>query len=832
MRRTATKVLAAILLLVLGLTAAMYLYLRRSLPLVDGTVTVSGVTAPLEIVRDTSGIPHVRASNRRDALFGLGYVHAQDRLWQMEFQRRIAHGRLSEIFGAATLAQDRFLRTLGTGRAAEAAWDRLPGEARDDILAYVAGVNAFLEANRGSRLPPEFTLLRFAPEPWTGPDVVGWVKMMAWDLSMNYSSELLRHDLVARVGTERANALMQQDSLDSLTIIPGTAIDASVEHSPGRSEGARNASSSPASRGEDWSRLFAHTFSSGHPAVRDLLLGGSVIESLGSNSWVVSGSRTASGFPLLANDPHLGTRIPSVWYLARLSGGEEFDVMGATLPGAPGVATGRNRSIAWGVTNVGADVQDFFIERLDPTGTQVEFQGTFEPLRTIDEVIEIRGEDPVHLTVRFTRHGPLISDAINAVAEASGTGPERTPLPPMALRWTALDDDDTTVVAFLRVNRARNWSEFTEALRHFVVPSQNFVYADVEGHIGYYAPGRIPVRAAGDGRSPAEGWSGEMEWTGWVPFDDLPHVFDPPGGAIVTANNRPAIAALSPAIGSDFPEPYRARRITDLLADRRGLTADDFSEIQSDTRSLHAEELLPLLLSAVRTDTPSELQALERLDGWNHDMSGANDAAALFQAWFLELAPALASDDLTSGTMRTYAGRFSYVTRFASSVLRTDDGRWCDDKDTQEPETCQETVTGAFRRALTLVTDRMGTDATGWRWERMHRAVFPHQGLDSVPLLRRLLSRTVPGTGDWSTVNVGPAAADGSFEQRSIPSYRQIVDLSPADDSRFIDAVGQSGHFLSPHYDDFLPDWRSVGYRSMKIGKERERGGTLRLLPR
>jgi len=823
MWRIAAKALGILAAIVLLAAFAGYLYLRRSLPLVEGEIAVAGLSAAVDIDRDSRGVPHIRAANRRDALFGLGYAHAQDRLWQMEFQRRIAHGRLSEIFGSATVAQDRFLRTLGTGRAAEAAWEQLPDDARADIEAYITGVNAFLAMNQGSRLPPEFAILRFEPAPWTGPDVIGWVKMMAWDLSANYSTELLRHDVVARVGLDRAAQLMPPLDPASLAILPATI--GAAPHQPVEPPSSSAASSQPAG----WASAIAESVSSGHPFVRDLLLGGARTEALGSNNWVVSGDKTATGFPLLANDPHLGTRIPSVWYLARLSGGSDFNVAGATLPGAPGVALGRNQFIAWGATNVAADVQDFFLERLDPSGTRAEFQGQFEPLRIIPETIEVRGAEPVSFDVRLTRHGPLVSDAINANAAAAGMSQARGPLPALALRWTALDADDTTVAAFLRLNGARNWNEFTEALRLLVVPSQNFVYADRDGHIGYYAPGRVPIRARGDGRYPADGWSGEMEWLGVVPFDELPHAFDPPEGVIITANHQPAGALYPHLIGTDFPQPYRADRIRELLEARNRFTPDDFAAIQADTVSLHARDVLPRLLAIVEGDTDEERAALDRLRDWDFNASGESRDAALFTAWFLALAPAIAGDELGPDLLRVYEGRFSFITRFVVQTLAADPHAWCDDTRTQAAEDCSDAVSLAFRTALERVSETMGPDSGRWRWDTMHRATFPHQGLDAVSALRPFFSRSVPGQGDWSTVNVGPVATDQPFQQRSIASYRHIVDLSPADDSRFADAVGQSGHFLSTHFDDALEDWRAVRHLSMNA--ERDQPRTLRLIP-
>ena len=495
----------------------------------------------------------------------------------------------------------------------------------------------------------------------------------------------------------------------------------------------------------------------------------------------------------------------------------DFDVIGATLPGAPAVAIGRNRHIAWGETNVAADVEDLYRERLDPTGKLVEYRGALEPLRIIKETIAVSGGDPIELDVRITRHGPLVSDAINANNAASTDDPKPAPLEPLAFRWTALDDADGTVVAFLLLNEARNWEEFTAALRHFVVPSQNFVYADVEGHIGYYLPGHIPIRASGDGASPAEGWTGEMEWTGWVPFDELPHAYDPPGHFIVTANHRPMPPDYPHHIALEYPNPYRAQRITDRLREGTRLTVDDFRDIQADTLSLHAKALVPLLIQHARPESDAERRAIEMLRGWDFDADADSAAEPIFQAWFLRLAAALAGDELGPAILDDYRGRFSYTTRFVTNTLTAGGGAWCDDVTTPGPESCEQAITRALREGVADLTERLGADMARWRWDAVHRAVFPHQGLDSIGPLRPLLSRSIPNVGDWSTVNVGTVLVDRPYTQEAVPGYRQIVDLSPANNSRFIDAVGQSGHFLSRHYDDFMTDWRDVRDRKMRM---------------
>ena len=829
MRGIIARIVAAVFLVAAVVGLGGYVYLRQSLPDYNSNAAVHGLTGDVDIVRDGDAIPHIFATNALDGLFGLGYVHAQDRLWQMEFQRRVGHGRLSEVFGPTTVAQDRFLRTVGFGRASRRAWEHLPADTRQQIDAYVAGVNAFIGTHHGRLLPPEFTLLRFEPEPFTGPDVLVWVKMMAWDLSANYSSELMRHDLAARIGQLRLKELLPPYPLDGLSILndqrvaPGTP-DLPM-HTISDASGTSSFDAWPA---------FERMLHGGNQEVADLLIGGATHEAIGSNNWVVDGTLTATGAPMLANDPHLAAHVPSVWYLAHVSAGD-LDMIGATLPGTPAVALGRNRHIAWGATNVAADVQDLYRERLDPTGRFAEYQGRQEAITAVPETIVVKGGAAVVVNVRITRHGPLISDAINANNAVSQHPPTGPPLEPLAFRWTALDDEDLTLAAYMRLNRAHDWNDFTNALKDYATPSQNFVFADTAGHIGYYAPGHIPVRASGDGSQPTDGWTGDTEWTGYVPFEQLPHVYDPPSHVIVTANNRPSGAPGAPMVALEYPNPYRAQRITDLIHEisaSKKLTPDDFRRIQSDTVSLHARALLPRLLAHTQPATALDRRAVDILRAWDDDARGDAAAPAIFETWFMRLAPIIVGDDL-GPLSASYETRFSSITRFLEATL---DGNpiWCDNIATPQRETCDEAVSSALHGAVEDLAQRMGREPERWRYDAVHTAVFSHQGLDTVTFLRPLLSRSVPNGGDWSTVNVGAVAADTPYEQHSVPGYREIIDLSAANDSRFLEAVGVSGHFLSSHYDDFLKDWKNVRYRKMRTDRlEIETGaiGRLRLSP-
>ena len=533
-----TALTAGVLAGLAGLAAATgAALLHRPLPQTDGTLAAPGLRAPVEIVRDRWGVPHLRAGNNADLFFAQGYVHAQDRLWQMELQRRTALGQLAAIFGPVALDSDRFLRVLGFGRIAREEAAALGDPEREAVVAYCRGVNAFLAANR-RRLPLEFAILRCRPRPWEPADVLSFGKVMALDLSNNWTSEIIRARIVATLGATRA-ALLDPAWADADPL----TLPADTTYSADFGAGALRAAAA------------AEPFAGERDGAQ------------GSNAWVVGGARTASGGPLLANDPHLALTLPALWYENHLSGGD-YAVTGASIPGTVGVTIGHNARIAWGVTNGMNDIQDLYIERFDPadrTGARYEFRGAWEEATIVREAIVVRERPPLARTrtetvaVRLTRHGPVVSDLL---PPGAGHTPDEATL---ALRWTALEPGRLQR-AILALNRAGDWDEFRAALRDWTVPPQNFIYADGAGHIGYALGGAIPIRAQGDGRLPVPGWTGEWEWTGTIPPDEHPHALDPAAGLVVTANNR--------IVGDDYPHPlpgewapgYRAARIRELLA--------------------------------------------------------------------------------------------------------------------------------------------------------------------------------------------------------------------------------------------------------------------------
>ncbi len=784
MRRVLLTLAGIVLALLILVPAGGYLFLRRSLPQVNGTVKVQGLQGPVEIVRDPDGVPYIYAANDLDAIFGLGYVHAQDRLWQMEFQRRIGAGRLSEILGESTVETDKFLRTLGTYRAAQQAWDALSPQAQQVVQAYVDGINAFLAAKPA--LPVEFTILGFSPAPWQPADVMVWAKMMAWNLGGDYDSELLRAQIYQALGAERAAQLFPEYPAAGSLILPNL--------------------------GKSADGLVALT------QQVNALLGADALN-IGSNNWVVSGARTTTGKPLLANDPHLGAQIPSIWYLASIQG-NRLHVIGATLPGMPGVPTGHNDRVAWGVTNLGPDVQDLYVERVNPANpNEVEVNGAWRPLTIVSETIQVKGrKEPIQWAARASRNGPLISDAIG---DAGAT---------LALRWTALDPGDTTLEAFLGVMYAGNWDEFRSALRAYVTPSQNFVYADLDGNIGYYGPGRIPVRAAGNGYMPSPGWNDEHAWTGFIPFDELPHDFNPTSGYIATANNKVVADSYPYFLASDWAPRYRADRIVQMIEEKTTLSPDDMAAMHADQKSLQALELLPYLLRTP-TQTPEQARALDILKTWDGVMRQDSAAAAIYAAWLVHLQPALLEDDLGKALSEEFLKGFHPT--YLAQTLDQSNSPWCDNVLTPGVEDCGAAQRTALQAALEDLTERMGNDnIAGWRWDKVHFTVFPHNPFDQVGALKGIFSRQIANGGDGSTVNVAPFRASAPFSQRHVPSYRHIITVGDWNDSRFMHTTGQSGNVLSGHYDDLIARWQGVVYLPMRFDRDQVRAvNTLRLQP-
>ncbi len=798
-----------ILLLLAGGAFAFYRASRQPFPQAHGTLRLPGLRAPVTVLRDRWGVPHIYASNLHDLFMAQGFVHAQDRFWQMEFWRHIGTGRLSEMLGKTTLNQDCFIRTLGWNRAAQQDLKRLGPEERAILEAYAAGVNAYLEHHR-DRLPLEFTLFRlfgrrWEIEPWQPLHTVAWAKVMAWDLGGNWDDELLNARIVDRIGAERLKEIVLPYPADRPVIVPTPVAEVPEETFRALLDISRS--------------------------LQRMSLGDA--PDIGSNNWVVAGSRTVTGKPILANDPHLSIQMPSIWYEVTLSCEPvtpecPFRVAGASFPGVPGVVIGHNDRIAWGVTNLGPDVQDLYIERPNPQNPfEVEFQGQWEPVRVITEEIRIAGRaEPLYLPVRITRHGPVINDVVEALTRTQTL---------YAFRWTALEPS-SIVRALLRLNRARNWEEFRAALADWDVPGQNFVYADVDGHIGYQATGRIPIRAKGNGLLPVPGWTGEYEWTGYIPYEEMPRRLDPPEGFIVTANNAIVDSAYPYFITAMWDYGDRAQRILDLLPAKDRLSIEDVAAIQNDTFSLAAQAITPYILQVSFTD-PLARQTQDLLRAWDFRSTPESPAPTIFETFLKHLLHEVWVDELGEEIVQELLTWSSHNRYWARWALAQPDLAWWDDRRTPQRETRDDIVRRAFEQAVAELRGRLGPDPRAWAWGKVHTATFVHGtlGRSGIGPVEAIFNRgPYPAPGTSAAVNNLGFDVQKGFAVRSLPSLRFIASTARWSDSRFIHTTGQSGLPYHPHYDDFIPLWLKGEYHPMlwsREGVEQNAEGILILQP-
>lgn len=740
----------------------------RSLPVTDSTIALVGPEAPIHIRRDSHGIPYISAESEGDASFALGYVHAQDRLFQMEFMRRLGAGRLAEVLGSQALGSDRFMRTLGLYRHAQANLSSLTPETRNILQRYADGVNAWLK-NRTQPLPPEFQLLMYTPETWQPADSLVWQKLMSLSLAGNWRDELLRSELLQMLSPKQVEALWPD-------LEPGAHTTLATHQSEVPLGIAKV--------------LMANIDAYAPPT-------------LASNVWTIGGQHTASGKPLLASDPHLGFQAPIVWYLVRMEwpGGVRA---GATTPGVPFTVIGHNNHTSWGMTTTHSDLQDLFIERLNTDGTYQTPDGPAE-FETHLEIIQNRFSDPVNLNVRTTRHGPVVSDL--AAFQTSGRASNTV----LALSATMLRDDDRTANAIYELGRSRTVRDVKVALSQFDGPQQNFMYADVDGGIGFSAPALVPMRKAGNGTIPVPGWSGEYDWMGWVPYEELPHSLNPPSGRLVNANNRPVPEDYPHLIAASFPASYRAERIEQRLTDIRpeSATAAEMLSIQLDHESAMAADLLPILLANSTPGSEQAEQAHGLLSVWDGAMDRNRPEPLIFLTWMDFVKRGLLADEL-GGLYPSYRGNRASLIR----ITLSGQNGWCDDISSSASETCQDVVSDALDDALSWLSERPengGQPVEKWRWGTLHQARFTHSLFGLIPGLSPMTTVEIETDGSDHTINRGgyrSVRGEAPFQHSHGAGLRAIFDLSDLNQSQFMIAVGQSGHPASPHYDDLNRPWR------------------------
>jgi penicillin G amidase len=796
---------------------------RRGFPDVSGELALPGLDGPVDVLRDEHGVPTIVATTTTDLMRAQGFVHAQDRFWEMDFRRHVTAGRVSELFGDSQVDTDRFVRTLGWRRVAEQELDLIEPDTLAEFEAYAEGVNAWIADRRGGQLSLEHALLPltgaggYEPEPWVPADSIAWGKAMAWDLRSNLEAELERGRLQGvdlGPGRDWEDLFVPYPYARHETILPrgsaeeGDEFDPEVEASPALSIGAGEDTATQASLQDAMARTQQALLAAPE------LLGDGAADGLGSNSWVIGPERSATGSALLANDPHLGPSQPSLWYQVGLRCAEvteacPYHAVGYSFSGTPGIIVGHNQRIAWGVTNLGPDVADLYLERLD--GDRYLTEDGWQDLELRTETIRVAGADDVEITVRATRNGPLLSDVSESAEEIAG-GPLGDGSPDadaqehaVALRWTALDPAPT-VDAFPRFMRAQDFDGFREAASRFAVPSQNLVYADVDGNIGYQAPGNIPVRSQGDGASPVPGWTGEHTWERMLDFDELPWALNPPEGFIITANQAVLPEDATPFLTVDPDVGYRGTRLHELLADRDGLDLDDLLEVQLDNLNGNARNLVPYLLDV---EVPEEARtAQEVLAGWDMQDDADSAGGAIFNATWRHLLARTFHDELPEWAHPNGGARWWEVVR---GLLDEPDSPWWDDLGTDDVETRDDVLAAALTGAHEEIVDRFGGDPEGWRWGEMHTLTLRHStfGESGIGPVERLFNRgPLELGGGTGIVNANGWNAAQGYEVVWVPSMRFLVDLGDLDAGRWIHLTGQSGRPFHRHYTDQAEPWR------------------------
>lgn len=811
--RGALVALTLIVCLVIVLVSATTFYIGQVLPQTSGSLSAASLQQRVYVARDAFGVPHITGQTAHDVFFAQGYVTAQDRLFQMEFNRRVAGGRLASMFGAGTdnslIAADEFLRTMGFYQSAQTELNNLDPTVRAELQAYSDGVNAFITTHQYT-MPLEFSILGIHAGPWTPLDSLAYGRVVSFSLDNNWYIKYTRALIIAKAGTGVASALFPAYPDANPMLMTGVNTAAQVTAST--ASGLSAAPSVVASVTPAQMALYARTpdtLMRGAQVVHDLL--GTLRDSIGSNDWVVDGSRTATHMPLLANDPHLGIRMPSIWYEIALMGAG-LNVIGFSFPGDPGVVIGHNDHIAWGVTNVGADNSDLYQETLDAKGHpgQYLYKGQWLPLTTRQETIDVRGGKPVTITVRGTIHGPIINDVISDVKSMA----------PLTLKWTALQPG-YTFQGFFQLDYATNWQQFQAAVSNIWI-SQNFVYADVQGNIGYRMSGVLPIRPAANDLGPVDGASGQFEWSGYVAQANMPTLYNPPTHIIATANQQIVPLGYPYYVTNVWDQGYRARRIDDLLANATNLTVADFQRIQADVVSVPATQMTPRFIAAGEAAGGVSAKAAALLQGWDGAMTRDSVAATVYEVTAGTLARETIEPVLGKKLYGIYqsnedaSGIYSVLISLLGEPVAPFFGV---QSPTNAVNARDVAVAKALHDAYGQLVQTYGADTSKWTWGTVHTATFAHPLASVSPLNLIFGVAPVSRPGDSVTVSVG---GDGDFSadppnyaQHTVSSMREIIDLSNFDNSLWVTTTGESGQPFSAHYQDLVPLWDQFKYQPM-----------------
>lgn len=754
-------------------------FMNKSKPVIDGELAVNVLEQDVSVTRDDKGVPHIFAQTNADLYRAQGYVQAQDRLFQMDLARRQASGRLSEIIGEATINSDKHFRTFSLRDAAEKSLSAYDPESKQVLEWFAEGVNAFIaEAKEKNTLSYEFALLGYEPENWSVEDSITIGKYMAYDLGGNWNALAFRHWALQNFGEDKAKELFIKYPENASSIIEA------------------NKENPVAVVGQFQADLLPNEFN-------------------GSNNWVVSGEKTASGTPILADDPHLGLSTPSIWYQMHLQSPEQ-NVSGVIFAGIPGIILGHNDDIAWGVTNVGPDVQDLYIEIPNPDNpTQFRYDGKWEQAEVRDESIKVKDGDTVDFEVVVTRHGPIMTNLAFKDTE---------PTAQFAMQWTALQPT-AELSAILGFNKAKSWNDFEKALEDFKAPAQNFVFASKDGTIAYKANGQIPIRKQGDGQLPVPGDSSDYGWEGFIPWDELPTVVNPKEGFIATANNE--------VIGEEYPyhitdfwaQPYRFERIKEVLEANDSITVEDMMQLQMDQQNLYAREFLPNLLTSIKAKDQDKKYAdtIKLLEEW--DMTDAKESGAplVFHTLMVKLQEVLFRDQMPVDMYKLMSGKFNITDQLLRTAYAGNKSIWM-----EEQGGVDTTVYKAFELTVAQLEDQFGQNVSKWQWGNFHQLTFDHTLGSASPILAAYFNaKKVPIGGSKVTVQAADNDTAGNVDHGA--SWRFVVDAGDLSSAYHIVGPGQSGHVKSDWYQDQVMDWANGNYHQTFVRKENIKGTTLLL---
>ncbi len=785
-------IVGIVLGLILVIVVGVYAYLRATLPDYTGKISVPGLQQPVEIIRDSYGMPHIYAQTDQDGYFAVGFCMAQDRLFQMDLMRRAARGQLAEILGKDLVAVDTFFRTITAGKSPEDIAAAYPAETLSAARSYTAGVNRFITHHKGP-LPIEFKILGYAPQPWQVSDGVAVHYLMSKDLNIAFGVEMLHAAVIEKVGEKLAQEIFPDYPEGYPLIIPEA--QAALEF------------------------------------LKMLNLAGEMRQAEGggaSNSWVVSGKKSVTGKPILANDPHLGHGVPGIWYEAHLVT-PSMNVSGALLPGIPFVIIGANERVAWGFTNVMADDTDFYIEKLNPANPdQYEYMGRWEDMQIKESVIKVKGGDDVQFKVKLTRHGPLI-DQINPVYKPQNTA--------IAMRWTAYDTLQAS--PFIELDTARSVDDIEKAAASFKCPGQNWVYADDQGNIGYWAAVGIPIRDGFSGAVPVPGWDGKHEWKGYVPTAQQPHLRNPDRGWIATANNKHTGDDYLYPISHYYAMPDRFARIKNMITAKDKFDARDFAEMQADFYVVLAREWVPMMLASLSLSgkqfTENEKKAMAALKGWNFVATTADVASTVFHATINEMVKNTFKKRLGEDLYGEYIKNRYIAFNAMRNLVAAGESEWFDDPDTAEKEDINAIISKSFSEAIVYLNDKMGSNVDDWKWGDLHTLTLYHPFGRSSSLMGYFMNiGPYPMGGSLATVNPQPYKLTQPWEGFHGASLRYIIDFADRKNSRRVIPAGISGNFMSPHYDDQAELWRTGKYRPFVLDRqsiEADARYTLQMLP-